>query len=260
MNHHLRVWENYRSFADRRAQLVVDIIGQQGEIRGQRVLDYGCGEGATARLMHALGALVTACDIRADVAGNFVGTDIVFMAEDFVATPGPGPFDIVILQDVLEHVPDPRMTVQHMCRLLAPGGMIYISTPNRLSFINAVSDPHWSLPLVSLLPRKGVRFVVKTLCRRDRRQRSDWPALLSLRGLNRVLSENGIEFTFVNTYVATRLFQSPEMVVCDPCHVKIVRWIRRSGLEKPLLRLVNDAPGLFNTWVNSTWYGIGRKR
>lgn len=210
--------------------------------------------------MHAHGARVTAHDIRDDVAGNFAGTDIVFVTGDAVGRFGDSSFDIVILQDVLEHVPDPRLILQQICRALAPGGMIYISTPNRFSCINAVSDPHWSLPVVSLLPRGGVRLFVKTLCRRDRRQRSDWPALLSLRQLNRILSANGIEFTFVNTFVARKLFQNPDMVVCDPRHLKIVRWIRRTGLEERLLGLVNDNPCLFNTWVNSTWYGIGRKR
>lgn len=41
----------------------------------------------------------------------------------------PGPFDLVICEQVLEHVPDPLTAVQTLRRLCRPGGHVYVSTP-----------------------------------------------------------------------------------------------------------------------------------
>lgn len=41
-----------------------------------------------------------------------------------------GPFDYILLQDVIEHVEDPEALLQKMDALLAPGGHILVGTPN----------------------------------------------------------------------------------------------------------------------------------
>ena len=41
----------------------------------------------------------------------------------------PGPFDLVICEQVLEHVPNPLVAVETLRRLCAPGGHVYVSTP-----------------------------------------------------------------------------------------------------------------------------------
>jgi SAM-dependent methyltransferase len=41
----------------------------------------------------------------------------------------PGPFDLVICEQVLEHVPDPLAAVRTLRRLCKPDGHVYVSTP-----------------------------------------------------------------------------------------------------------------------------------
>lgn len=41
----------------------------------------------------------------------------------------PGPFDLVICEQVLEHVPDPLKAVETLRRLCKPDGYVYVSTP-----------------------------------------------------------------------------------------------------------------------------------
>jgi SAM-dependent methyltransferase len=41
----------------------------------------------------------------------------------------PGPFDLVICEQVLEHVPDPLTAVKTLRRLCKPDGHVYVSTP-----------------------------------------------------------------------------------------------------------------------------------
>ncbi len=42
-----------------------------------------------------------------------------------------GYFNVIILNDVLEHVIDERKALNEMCRILAPGGTLIITTPHR---------------------------------------------------------------------------------------------------------------------------------
>jgi SAM-dependent methyltransferase len=54
-----------------------------------------------------------------------------FPAFDLCAPPDPlpGPFDLVICEQVLEHVPDPLTAVRTLRRLCRPDGHVYVSTP-----------------------------------------------------------------------------------------------------------------------------------
>jgi SAM-dependent methyltransferase len=54
-----------------------------------------------------------------------------FPAFDLCAPPDPlpGPFDLVICEQVLEHVPDPLTAVRTLRRLCRPTGHVYVSTP-----------------------------------------------------------------------------------------------------------------------------------
>lgn len=259
MASHQETWENYRKFADERGWLVASILRQFTDLAGKRILDYGCGNGATARLLSTMGAKLTAVDANAEAERNFENTKIEFLnTEDEARIWHDCEFDIVILQDVLEHLIEPDATLKKIRTALKPGGLIYISAPNRFSILNAISDPHWGLPLVSLFSRPLVRFWVRNIFRRDRRERSDWAALVSLRGLKKMLNPNQLEIIFMNRFVAKMLFQKPETVVCHPWHFHIVLWIQRCKLEGVIQRIVNDRMGFFNYVINPTWYLVGR--
>jgi SAM-dependent methyltransferase len=60
----------------------------------------------------------------------------------------PGSFDAVVLLQTIEHLADPRAVLAHFRRLLAPGGVAYVSTPNVLTLAppGAVkSDNPWHI-------------------------------------------------------------------------------------------------------------------
>ncbi len=99
--------------------------------RNVRVLDIGCGIGATLAYHRDRGC--EAIGIEADenvqpIAQRF-GLDIckgVFDGTQFT----PASFDYVTLDQVAEHVTDPLAFMQGVARILKPGGTIILTTPN----------------------------------------------------------------------------------------------------------------------------------
>jgi len=256
---HQKTWDNYHNFTVHRGQLVADVISQFSVIKNKNVLDIGCGDGGTSFKLAQLGADVIAIDIRPDLSDRFKNTNIKFYQrsfENFIITKKE--FDIIILQDVLEHVPNPETTIKKIKSLLAKTGIIYISTPNRLSVLNAISDPHWNLPFISLFTRRWVKVFVKNIFLKDRRQREDWAALVSLFKLRKIMNMNKLEMKFVNSLVGQYLFEKPESVVCKPSHIKLVKKLNHHGIYEWIEKIVNDKFGFFNYYINPTWYIIGK--
>ena len=135
-----------------------------------RILDFGCGKGAfLARFQrHYPGWELFGCDVseryRAFVEpltgpGGFRVTPL-----DRPATPA-GPFDLVTMFFVAEHLVDPAVTLGRIAALLAPTGLLYLTVPNVVTnTIDAfLADhlSHFSVPsLTTLLQRCGLRPIV----------------------------------------------------------------------------------------------------
>jgi 2-polyprenyl-3-methyl-5-hydroxy-6-metoxy-1,4-benzoquinol methylase len=97
-----------------------------------RILEIGCGEGAVAErlLTRFANARITAIDIAPNVGRLFRGdaSRVQFRQArvDEVVAEQRGAFDLVILADVIHHVPPPlRAGILASARVaLAPGGML----------------------------------------------------------------------------------------------------------------------------------------
>ncbi len=100
---------------------------------GGRVLDVGCGEGATLRhLGEPDGA--TGIDLFADKIA-FARTALPrchFVVGSGYALPFPdASFDHVIVRDLVHHLDDPGRFVAECARVIAPGGRIDVLEPSR---------------------------------------------------------------------------------------------------------------------------------
>lgn len=96
-----------------------------------RVLDIGCGFGETLGYHKARG-----CDVygvEADENIHRVAEKFGFKVHVGLFDPDlyePVFFDYVTMDQVIEHVTDPLATMRGIARVLKPGGMAIISTPN----------------------------------------------------------------------------------------------------------------------------------
>lgn len=62
-----------------------------------------------------------------------------------------GEFDLVLCNDVLEHVQNIDRAVDHLGQLLAPGGRLFLEIPNGNAITYVRSDGHYKLPGITLL-------------------------------------------------------------------------------------------------------------
>jgi len=105
------------------------ILQQLGDIRGKRLLDLGCGAGENSVYFAQKGANCVAADYSPGMvevalklaAANGVsieGHTANAMALDFA----DNTFDIVYASNLLHHIPDPKIALKEMHRVLKPGG------------------------------------------------------------------------------------------------------------------------------------------
>jgi len=82
----------------------------------QAVLDYGCGRGESIQLFSQAGFQVTGADVDPECVklGSRFGKAVVLDSEDPVGQFGPKSFDIVTCFHVLEHVDNPKKTLNEL--------------------------------------------------------------------------------------------------------------------------------------------------
>ena len=55
----------------------------------------------------------------------------------------PDCYNSCVLVEVIEHLPDPREAMTEVWRLLQPGGLVYLTTPNFSSYLSLLVREHW---------------------------------------------------------------------------------------------------------------------
>ncbi|HEY7719986.1 MAG TPA: class I SAM-dependent methyltransferase [Pedococcus sp.] len=114
-----------------------------GWVRGRPslALDAGSGEGyGTAGLAHALaGCRVLGVDYDASAVAHarraHGGGHVAYLRGALTSLPLPAAgVDLAVSLQVLEHIWTPHEMVRELVRVLAPGGTLVLSTPNRPTF------------------------------------------------------------------------------------------------------------------------------
>src|SRR5215831_9247945 len=113
--------------AARCASIIEDLASL--ELDRPRILDMGCGTGWLTSILSEFGEAV-GVDLAPEAARKrhphiqFVGADITNWRPELDR------FDVVVSQEVIEHVHDQVGLVGLVHRLLRPGGYLILTTPN----------------------------------------------------------------------------------------------------------------------------------
>lgn len=104
---------------------------------GRRVLDLGCGTGYGTAELARRASNATGVDISAEAVAHArthygLLPNVAYVEASCTATGLPdASFDLITAYEVIEHLGDWRALLAEAKRLLAPGGLFLVSTPNR---------------------------------------------------------------------------------------------------------------------------------
>jgi SAM-dependent methyltransferase len=157
---------------------------------GGPVVDLGCGAGGLLAALVRRGVQGVGIDVSLEwlvVAHRIIvengGRPLLAAAMAESLPLADASVRAVISLDVLEHVGDQRRYIQEVDRVLQPGGVCALATPNRFSL---TPEPHVAVWGVGWLPRRWQRSYVWWRAAK----RYEFCTLLSVLGLRRVVSVN----------------------------------------------------------------------
>jgi ubiquinone/menaquinone biosynthesis C-methylase UbiE len=129
--------------------------------RGTRVLDIGCGDAGALIAFAERGAQCTGIETdpgsieRARLRASEHKVDVMLESGSAEALPfATGSFDLVMLDNVFEHVSNQKQTLREAHRVLAPSGLLYLVTPKPFALYSLWNDPHYDLAGLVLMPRR----------------------------------------------------------------------------------------------------------
>ena len=175
-------WKRARDISQERGKFVRSIIEKNIKCENLLILDLGSGQGGTAKILSEKNTVISIdLNILRLKSQGDLKDNIQRINGDALNVPlKQGKFDLIILQDVIEHVVGPEKIITTLNFLLKKKGILFLSTPNKLSFLNIISDPHWGFPFVSLLKRGNIKKYFLQNLRKSEIERTDIAQLYSL--------------------------------------------------------------------------------
>jgi SAM-dependent methyltransferase len=208
----------------RSARHRIDKLHRLGIVHG-RWLDIGCGDGDYTRELVAHGCTdVVGVDVRHSDAWQRIAAGFAVASGQRLPF-AEGSFDGVLLNEVLEHVSDEHAVLSDIRRVLRPGGLLALYSPNRWFPFEGhgaiVGGRSWDFP-VPLLPWLPERIATRFL-----RARNYWPGQLRR-------TVEGVGFRVIAMEFAYPLFVEYRWL--PPRMAGFVRRVAPTLEETPVLR------------------------
>jgi SAM-dependent methyltransferase len=192
------------------AQHVIPFIEREAPVEGARVLEIGCGEGGVLEAFLSRGCRVVGMDLseskiahaQAAVPEAVAEGRAAFIAGDIYDQAvrerlGP-PFDIVLMKDTIEHIPDQGRLLAHTRELMAERGVLFIGFPPwRMPYgghQQILDSRLGKLPYYHLLPRPLYRSALRLFGESERKIEEQMEIVdtrISIGRLERLLRETG---------------------------------------------------------------------
>lgn len=147
---------------------ILDLI--QDYIKSGSLLDLGVGTGLFMEIAIQRGFEVSGLDVSdyaiKEVAKRLkIKSNKKLVVSELQSTTFPSQsFDVVNLRHSIEHVKDPAKLLKQVFRVLKPGGMVSIATPNSYGWHAKIYQnlwPHWSVPYhIQFFSKQSLKDIV----------------------------------------------------------------------------------------------------
>ena len=153
---------------ERKARTMVAVLGDYLKLplNTRRLLNVGGSAGIIDNYLSGHFSSVIGIDIDEPAVkharNNYAKPNLEFQVADALNLPfSDNAFDVVVCSQVYEHVPDAQKMMDEIFRVLVPGGVCYFAASNRLMW----NEPHYNLPLLSVIPRPLAHIYVRLMGR-----------------------------------------------------------------------------------------------
>ena len=254
-------WKRARDISIERGKFVRSIIEQVISCNDLTILDLGSGEGGTSEIL-SKNNYVISFDLSKERLRRQSGHEKKTLRLCGNASNLPftkNSFDVIIIQDVIEHVSDRSNFPETLNHLLKQNGIVYLSTPNKFSVFNFLSDPHWGAPIVSVLSRKKINKYFLRHFRKTEVGRKDIAELISLNDLQKLFAGK-FTIELFTKYSVQELFNGNKGIVWSNFHLRLIKVVSVLRLDKLLIKVANNKPGMINKLLTPTFYLILKKK
>jgi len=240
-------YEGYVRFnlnAVARGREVATALERFYRLAGAKALDIGAGSGGLAIALAERGAQVSAIEPdqlrRAWAEARIRGHGVSVELQPAIAEQLPfstESFDVVLLDSVIEHVQHPSRVVTEVCRVLKPGGIVYVVSPNKTSLLTILRDPHYGMLGVVLMPRWLGRWYVEDI---RRHKRGYWVNVIpTRRWLRRSFGTGGVQLAH-QPMVGLDKLDEPDLIRRHRKVRRLAKVFRTVGLTGVLRRIATS--------------------
>lgn len=187
-------------------ELANSLLHTYPSINNGTMLDLGVGSGGISVSFSKLNFNVKGLDVNKDYLdlakkrSEYHKTKLELKEWDGVNIPYDSEtFSLVLIMDILEHVPDPHQLIKEICRVLKPGGICFFCTENKYSPVFLIGDPHYGIPLLTLFPRFIRNFIIVDILKRSK-VLDDYHWFGSVKEIGNIFKKNGLKYSSYYEY------------------------------------------------------------
>jgi 2-polyprenyl-3-methyl-5-hydroxy-6-metoxy-1,4-benzoquinol methylase len=134
--------ERYRTVVTRRLDGVLALLGERDSV--PKLLDVGCSSGALLAVARDMGFAVRGVEPAPAAAQSAQRAGFeVFQGLLHEAAYADASFDACVMFEILEHVNEPLALMRECARVLRPGGVLVVNTPNAASWTARAMQARW---------------------------------------------------------------------------------------------------------------------
>jgi 2-polyprenyl-3-methyl-5-hydroxy-6-metoxy-1,4-benzoquinol methylase len=172
------------------------------DLSGKFVIELGSGSGFDSIDMTEEGAVVVGLELsngRIEYNVELMkekGINYELLKGDVCYLPFKnGLADVVVCKHLIEHIPDAKRRITEFINLLKGGGILYIDYPNRYSLKQILSDEHYGLPLITIMPKAWAECVVTKFLKYEKTHSTN--VFLNPYYFERILKGLGCDYFYV---------------------------------------------------------------
>lgn len=159
-------WKDLKPFGDYKMQRVIEILKNlkalKKKYKNPKILDFGCGDGRSVPVWGLVGeahgfdlsesAMKRAGEIFPTFSFKYGDACNAEFNNDF--------YDIIISQEVIEHIIDQDKYIDECFKLLKPGGSLILTTPNKFYFDRVKGGNYSKQPIENIVDAGQLKKMV----------------------------------------------------------------------------------------------------